>query len=518
LENRVATLLKGEEWLKDLFDQALDLIQIVDLDGTLIYVNKAWSTLLEYSLDEILGKSLYIFIDEADHHRYSEYRSQIINSTPSNEPIIFSLKSKKGKKISVEGVVTVKVEDGKPLYTNGIFRDVTTRIQNEVQLKRFYDVLKESEHNLQQLLINAPDAIIVIDQESRILFWNPKAEIIFGWRADEVLHQNLSSAIIPVQYREAHERGMKRFLSTGEARVLNKTIEITALHKDGHEFYVSLTISQTSQDAETSFIAFIRDITEQKKNQQELERKTIALEQSNANLEAFAYASSHDLKEPVRKILTFSDRLKERLKEKLEEQDIYFFSRIENAAQRMRSLIDNLLTYSNVNNDTTSLETVDLNEVVNTILEDLELEIQEKEAIITIDLLPVIKGHQRQLQQLFHNLIGNALKYSNDGVAPQIQISYHLASGHEVPSIAKVATQLYHFIQVKDNGIGFNPEDAERIFKIFTRLHGNVGYSGTGVGLSIARKVVENHKGHLWAESKDQEGATFKVLLPHTTF
>ncbi len=372
--------------------------------------------------------------------------------------------------------------------------------------------------DLQQILINAPDAIIVIDQESRILFWNPKAEAIFGWRADEVLLQQLSSTIIPAQYREAHENGMKRFLATGEARVLNKTIEITALHKDGREFYVALTISQTLQDAKTSFIAFIRDITEQKKNQQELERKTLALEQSNANLEAFAYASSHDLKEPVRKILTFSDRLKEHLKDKLEEQDIYFFSRIENAAQRMRALIDNLLTYSNANSNTTSLEAVDLNEVVTTILEDLELHTQEKRANITIDLLPVIKGHQRQLHQLFHNLIGNALKYSKDGVAPQIQISYQLASGNDVPSIAKSDAQLYHLIQVKDNGIGFNPEDAERIFKIFTRLHGNVGYSGTGVGLSIARKVVENHKGRLWAEGKDQEGATFNVLLPRKTF
>lgn len=516
MERLLKAHFESEEWLKDLFDDAHDLIQIVHLDGTLIYVNKSWHTLLELDREEIQGQSLYSFIDEADLPHYIHYRNEVINGSTTDKEIGFRLKTRSGKKVSVEGFVSVKMIEGIPIYTRGIFRDVTTKLKNEAQLKRLNQELKEREQNLQQLLVNAPDAVIVIDQESHITFWNPKAEDIFGWTAQEVMHQPLSTTIIPVQHREAHEKGMKRYLATGEVHILNKTIEITALNKAGNEFYISLTISRTAQGGETAFIAFIRNITEQKNNQLELERKTKELERSNTNLEEFAYAASHDLKEPIRKILTFSDRLKEGLKGKLEDRDIQFFRRMENAAYRMGSLIDDLLTYSSVSRGINYWEEVNLKQNVEMVLEDLELEIQEKGAQITLNALPVIKGHKRQLQQLFQNLIGNALKYSKPGIAPQIDIHARIVSGNDMPLNlpAEDCYKRFYLIAVKDNGIGFSQEDAERIFNVFTRLHGNAEYRGTGVGLSIARKVIDNYKGYIWAESTPGEGSTFKILLP----
>ena len=516
MENLIKNHLHNEEWLKDLFDHAHDLIQIVHLDGTLIYVNKSWSMLLEYSQDEIQGKSIYSFIEETDQSKFIQYRNQVINGITTDKEIVFSVKTKSGKSVSIEGFISAKVKDGTPIYTRGIFRDVTLKLQHEVQLKRYNEELKEKEHNLYQLLVNAPDAVIVIDQESLITFWNPKAEEVFGWTASEVLNKPLSATIIPLQHREAHKIGMKRYLTTGEIRVLNKTIEITALKNTGSEFYISLTISQTTQGGKVAFIAFLRDITEQKNNQLELERKTKELERSNANLEGFAYAASHDLKEPIRKIHIFSDMLKESLKEKLEDEDVRLFGRMEMAAKRMSALIDDLLLYSSINIGISFFEEVNLKQKVELVLEDLELEIKEKGAVITVGSLPVIKGHRRQLQQLFQNLIGNALKYSKADITPEIHICSKIVEGIEAPFSLTVEDRhkLFHLIEITDNGIGFKQDDAERIFNVFTRLHGNTEYMGTGVGLSIVRKAIENHNGYITAESEPGKGATFKVLLP----
>jgi signal transduction histidine kinase len=258
------------------------------------------------------------------------------------------------------------------------------------------------------------------------------------------------------------------------------------------------------------------DITKQKNLQLDLLQKVEELERSNKNLEAFAYAASHDLKEPTRKVQFYTDRLKQQLEETLTAEQTHLFSRVELAARRMNTLIDDLLTYSHVSKGVDALESIDLSKDMQSILEDLELEIELKGAAITVENLPILKGYKRQLQQLFCNLITNALKYSKQAVTPHIRIHARKVKGHEVPLHLKSdeGIKAYHLLEVCDNGIGFCQEDAERIFNVFTRLHGNTEYRGTGVGLSIAKKVVENHQGYIWAESAPGEGATFKVLLP----
>lgn len=181
----------------------------------------------------------------------------------------------------------------------------------------------------------------------------------------------------------------------------------------------------------------------------------------------------------------------------------------------MNALIDDLLLYSHVSRGAAMEEMVDLNEKTGLVLEDLDLEITEKKAKIIVDGLPTVKGHRRQLQQLFQNLISNALKYNKPGLPPEIHVHSRLANAHDLKQVTgENGNKTYYLIEVRDNGIGFDPAEAERIFNIFTRLHGNAEYKGTGVGLSIARKVVENHDGYIWAESQPDEGAVFKILLP----
>ncbi|RYF82043.1 MAG: hypothetical protein EON98_11720 [Chitinophagaceae bacterium] len=246
-----------------------------------------------------------------------------------------------------------------------------------------------------------------------------------------------------------------------------------------------------------------------------MERMVDELKRSNANLEDFAYAASHDMKEPIRKIHFFSDRLKHELADQLSDHQKQLFSRMEKATNRMRNLIDDLLAYSHVSKGIPDTEQIDLNQKVRNVLEDLELEVQERGAIVQVDDLPTISGHRRQMQQLFQNLIGNALKYSKPGEQPEIHISASVVKGKEIDANmgAEESNKSFHLIKVSDNGIGFDQKDAERIFNMFTRLHGNSEYRGTGVGLSIARKVVENHKGFITAESVPGHGSTFNIYL-----
>jgi PAS domain S-box-containing protein len=280
-------------------------------------------------------------------------------------------------------------------------------------------------------------------------------------------------------------------------------------------------------------IGIIQDVTTQEQyrqqmeeNEMELQRRVLErtlelqtlneeLRRTNANLEEFAYAASHDMKEPIRKIHFFADRLKVRLEGKMEEEDKRFFERMELASKRMATLIDDLLLYSHISRGAAVKEPVDLNNKLTLVLEDLELEIQEKGARIIVEKLPVVQGHRRQLQQLFQNLISNALKYSRSGETPQVLVkakSIHPAESNW--AFLKDADQPYYLITIQDNGIGFEPHEGERIFNVFTRLHGNTEYKGTGVGLSIARKVVENHNGYISAEGEPGKGATFYVFLP----
>jgi signal transduction histidine kinase len=258
------------------------------------------------------------------------------------------------------------------------------------------------------------------------------------------------------------------------------------------------------------------DITENKKHHLELERMLHELKRSNEALEEFARAASHDLKEPIRKVQFFISRLKSDMSETVTQAQSDLFNRIEKASDRMRQLVEDLLEYSHLTANPREKESVDLNERLQQVLYDVELLVREKGALIYCGSLPTINGNLRQLQQLFQNLVANALKYSRDGVEPRIEISSREVvgkdSGFDLPSAD--AMRSFHLVEVRDNGIGFDPEHAERIFDVFTRLHGNAEYQGTGIGLSIVKKVAENHGGYARAEGEPNKGARFFILLP----
>jgi light-regulated signal transduction histidine kinase (bacteriophytochrome) len=228
-------------------------------------------------------------------------------------------------------------------------------------------------------------------------------------------------------------------------------------------------------------------------------------------LEEFAFVASHDLQEPLRKIQAFSDRLETMFKDDLGEKGLDYIGRMKNAAQRMSNLINDLLEFSRVTTRGKDFDDTNLNEVVDDILSDLEIAIKESDAQIEVAELPVIQADKSQMQQLFLNLLSNAVKFRRQDVSPHIKISYEHEAIFNEDHNAELSFQV---ITIKDNGIGFSQDYADKIFVPFQRLHGRSQYKGTGIGLSVCRRIAERHGGTITAQSKDGEGATFIIKLP----
>ncbi|OJF68410.1 histidine kinase [Alteromonas sp. V450] len=247
---------------------------------------------------------------------------------------------------------------------------------------------------------------------------------------------------------------------------------------------------------------------------QELSIYSDELARSNRELEDFAFVASHDLQEPLRKIRAFGNRLESGYADVIDERGQDFLARMLNAAERMSMLISDLLAFSRVSTRGKDFVDVDLNKAVASVVSDLEIAIEEKSAQVDIDTLPQLRGDKSQLEQLFLNLISNALKFQKEGVTPKVLITHSTPSNKETSDVLLSEEYQWAKIQVKDNGIGFDQAFAEKIFAPFQRLHGRAEYKGTGIGLAVCRRIVERHNGQITAASSQGDGATFTILLP----
>ncbi|TMO45639.1 histidine kinase [Pseudoalteromonas sp. S4389] len=247
---------------------------------------------------------------------------------------------------------------------------------------------------------------------------------------------------------------------------------------------------------------------------QELTIYSDELSRSNRELEEFAFVASHDLQEPLRKIQAFSDRLEKMFKDDLGEKGIDYINRMKNAAQRMSNLINDLLEFSRVTTRGKDFVDTDLNNVVNEVLDDLEIAIKESESTVNLEPLPHIQADPSQMLQLFLNILSNAIKFRRENVPPVININYQRTQEFSQAHNSEVEWEI---ITISDNGIGFSEEYLEKIFVPFQRLHGRSQYKGTGIGLSVCRRIVERHGGEIFASSRVGEGASFTIKLPVET-
>jgi len=354
------------------------------------------------------------------------------------------------------------------------------------------------QQHLASIVESSDDAIISKDLNGIIQSWNRAAERIFGYTADEAIGKHISILAAPDRLDEIPDI-LKR-ISRGE-RVDHYQTE--QRRKDGRILDISLTVSPIRDGFGTVIGAskIARDITEQKRDQRALQATNEALNRSNADLEQFAHSAAHDLQEPLRTISIYSNLLKRNVGATLDATGNEYLDHIRAASTRMQHLLRDLRILMQASAySSCPLQKVDANDVLRTSLAILRAGIEESGAAITNEELPCVHMHEFQLDQLFQNLIGNAIRYR-----AQEPSRIHIA--------AERAGDTWKF-SVRDNGIGIDPQYREHIFGMFKRLHGCADYPGTGMGLAICKRIIEQVGGRIWVESELGEGATFFFTVP----
>jgi PAS domain S-box-containing protein len=397
---------------------------------------------------------------------------------------------KNGSQFWAEAVITaIRAPDGGLVGYAEVVRDVTERRQAEAEQRA-------QEQRFRALARATPDAIVTADRRGTITYVNHAAAELFGYAAIDLVGQQLT-ALMPERLRDPHRGGLARFLATGEAHIIGKTIEVPALRADGVELAVEMSIASWSARGEIWFAAIIRDISERKRIAAMLEQRTRQLEAANRELEAFSYSVAHDLRAPLRGMSGFAQLLIEDHAGALDAEAIGYLSKIRTNVTRMAALIDALLGLSRLSRGELELQTVDLTAVARSVLGQLAA--AEPHRAVDTQIADQLRAtaDARLARTVLENLIGNAWKFTSRSPAPRIAIG----------------TSDGHTFFVRDNGAGFDVSGAAKLFSPFERLHSADQFPGTGIGLATVQRIVHRHGGRIWAEAHVGAGATFFFTL-----
>jgi len=372
--------------------------------------------------------------------------------------------------------------------------------------------LQKLQRRYELILNSAGEGICGLDLDGKATFVNPAVSRITGWQIDDLIGKTEQE----IFYRNG---------ANGHSAPYGQNLKDQVFHrKDGSTFHVEFVKTPINEEGRVvGSVLIFKDITERQRVEETLAKKATELARSNAELEQFAFVASHDLQEPLRKIQAFGDRLKLKVEgiESPEARD--YLDRMQKAAARMQTLINDLLTFSRVIRNSQPFVPISLGTVAREVLGDLEVRIEKSGARVEIGDLPTIEADPLQMRQLFLNLISNALKFQPPGNTPVVQVQarrINRASGAPVKESAarngdrSRASDEVCEISIQDNGIGFDEVYLEKIFAVFQRLHGRSEYEGTGVGLAVCRRITDRHGGAIIARSKPGQGATFLVTLP----
>lgn len=497
---------------------ALDLVSV--LDETRREMNSTFRALLARGLDPAMVRSL-----EESFHAYSRAvvekfrlldrgdlaqmrRVDSTRVTPAYERFVQSLAdanahydltvthTRRWVRLSIMGLVAATVGG------MGLMIFVLERARGKAKLELVeveQAALRRSEERFRSLVQNASDLILIVDGHGRIAYASDSAATLTGFTASMLLgmpllglfHQDDRPAVesllnLPVRDSDRGETREVRFNTQDGAWRIGEIV----------------CVNRLNDPAIGGFVVTVYDVTEKREAAQALERQASELKRSNEDLQQFAYVASHDLQEPLRMVIGYMGLLEKRYTGKLGPEADEFIGFAVDGAKRMQALIKDLLVYSRTGTQAKEAQEVDCSAILGKTLATLNITIQENNARVTHDELPLVRAEGTQLGQLFQNLIGNALKYRN-GNAPEVHIG------------CRRAGTFWEFF-VRDNGIGIDPQFAQKVFIIFQRLHTKEQYPGTGIGLAVCKKIVERHGGRIWVESKPQEGSTFYFTLPAT--
>lgn len=437
----------------------------------------------------------------------SEIFKQLVRAVEHDEPATYEMPYYKNNQEIWYQYTAIKLEDG-----------VTVTIQDITQEKEITDEITKLNEEL--LIQNS----ILVDAEriakSGSFSWYMSENKLtlsdnfyhmLGYEVNgfEPSFEKFKEFIHPDDLAEFDRNGvrtMKKF------QVSESTFRVVT--KQGVVKYFKANGQFISKNDKKVMIGVVQDVSQVIEAEEKLLKSNLELKNSNSELESFSRAASHDLQEPLRKIQLFTLRIEELDGNSLSDKSKDYFNKVTTAVKRMQSLIENLLAYSQIDNSKKDFETIDLNEILSKIKEDLTPRIVDSQAELISVKLPQVKGVAFQMEQLFTNLISNALKYRKDNEPPIIQIDYKKVKAKDIAENFVKTTRYYHKISFIDNGIGFDVQYAEKIFEVFQRLHQKTEYSGTGIGLAICKKIIENHNGFIYAKSKIGVGSEFGFYLP----
>jgi PAS domain S-box-containing protein len=528
-------LLNKTEELKDYVENASVALHWVDGNGIIKWANQTELDMLGYKKEEYIGRHI------AEFHVSREKIEDILYKLSCNETLNqyeSELYCKDGTIKTVHISSNVFWEDGKFVHTRCFTQDITgikkaekalqdseakyrklaNLLEKEVE-KKILDLrltsedLKKSEERYHKMVEEVEDyAILMLDKNGIIQNWNKGAEKIKGYKEAEIVGKSFEEFYLPA------DRANKLPINLlNLARETGKAIhEGWRKRKDGTAFWGSIVLTALHDDDNNviGFSKVTRDLTERKLTEDKLNEYLSQLEFQNKELEQFVYAASHDLKEPLRKIHFYSDYIANDQENQLSAKSGDYLSRSMNAVERMKRLIEDLLSYSRSTSNIESHKTVNLNEVVEEVVLLQKEELDGNHSKIEIDKLPVIRAVPFQIKQLIINLVNNAVKYKHPDRDLQIHIKHELVNAGDIPEYKVEPGIQYHKISVIDNGVGFDTRYANKIFEIFQRLNNASDASGSGIGLAICKKIVQNHKGFIHATGKPGKGANFSVYLP----
>lgn len=468
-----------------LLESAPDAMVIADHTGAIFLVNAQTERMFGYRRDELVGHNAEMLLPErlriSSSARRADFFERPRANTLGSDGTFFG-RHKDGHEFPIEARLSPIATPGRMLVSSAI-RDLSERQHIEARLRSLQVAA--------QVVEAAPSAMLMVDAERRIALVNRRICELYGYTREELIGQPLE-LLVPERFRARHVGVMDEFLEGATPVVLGGGHQLVGRRKDGSELDIEVGATPLETPDGLCTLASVTDVTERKRADEDLRR-------SNAELEQFAYIASHDLQEPLRMVASYTELLGQKYRGKLDDKADKYIHYAVDGAKRMQRLVSDLLAYSRVGSQGKEPAPIALSAVARRVGELLAQPLADANAVLVVDDLPTVVADEGQINQLLQNLVGNALKFRGED-PPRITIR------------SRRVTDRWE-VAVTDNGIGMDMQHADRIFDMFQRLHERGAYEGSGIGLAIAKRIVERHGGRIWVQSEPGKGSTFRFTL-----
>jgi len=485
------TLHESEELYRQLVENVNDIIYITDENGLFTFFNNTALRILRYSEEEVIGKPYLDLVCPEYQKRVERFYGLQFAKKTLNKYYEFPILTKQGNKIWLGQNTQLIIETNQVVGIQAIARDITEH-------KKAEEVLKEREELLNSITTSALDAIVVLDYDGNVVFWNNSAEKIFGYKPEEITGKDFHNIIVPAKYHEAHKNGFSKFKKTGKGNAIGATLELEALHKNGKKFPIELSLSAIRINKQWHSTGIIRDITQRKKTEATL-KNTIKTK------DKFFTIIAHDLKAPFNTLLGFSELLLKEYDSKDAEENKEMITHIFNSATHGFDLLNNLLEWSRSQTGRIEYEPQDfsLTDLVRQNILSISDAAYKKNIEVQNEMEEQILAYadRRMINTIVRNLISNAIKFTK--------------SGGEI-SVSAIKGDGVLIISVIDSGVGIKEENISKLFRLEESINtpGTDNERGTGLGLILCKEFVEKNGGKIWVESKCGEGSKFNFTIP----